>query len=89
PFLNVQDGFLTTHTLETLRLPEPELMREFVGPPGERLRRLFDPTRGIQSGTVQNQDAYMRGKIAQRYYYDQLARALEVAMEEYYGLTGR
>ena len=34
PFLNVQDGFLTTHTVETVRLPEPEFMKEFVGPPG-------------------------------------------------------
>src|SRR5213080_4123060 len=27
PFFNVQDGFLTTHTLESLKLPEPDLMR--------------------------------------------------------------
>ncbi len=89
PFMNIQDGFLTTHTLETLRMPEPELMEDYVGAPGERLRPLFDPVRGIMSGVVQNQDAYMKGKIAQRYYYDQLPRALEVAMEEYHGLTGR
>jgi pyruvate-ferredoxin/flavodoxin oxidoreductase len=89
PFMNVQDGFLTTHTLESIRLPEADLMREFIGPPSERLRPLFDPARGIQSGVVQNQDAYMKGKIAQRYYYDQVARALEVAMEEFHGLTGR
>ena len=25
PFFNVQDGFLTTHTLENVRLPEPDL----------------------------------------------------------------
>ena len=30
-FLNVQDGFLTTHTIENVRLPEPELMKQFVG----------------------------------------------------------
>jgi pyruvate-ferredoxin/flavodoxin oxidoreductase len=89
PFFCVQDGFLTTHTLETIRLPEPELMRDFVGAPKERLRALFDPERGIMSGVVQNQDAYMKGKVAQRFYYDGLARALEVAMEEYHGLTGR
>ena len=28
PFFNVQDGFLTTHTVETVRLPEPEFMKE-------------------------------------------------------------
>jgi len=27
PFFNVQDGFLTTHTVETARLPEPEFMK--------------------------------------------------------------
>jgi pyruvate-ferredoxin/flavodoxin oxidoreductase len=89
PFMNVQDGFLTTHTVETLRLPEEDLMREYIGLPEQRLRPLFDPQRGIMSGVVQNQEAYMRGKIAQRYYYDQLHKALEVAMEEYHGLTGR
>jgi pyruvate-ferredoxin/flavodoxin oxidoreductase len=89
PFMNIQDGFLTTHTLESVLLPEPELMREFIGHPAQRLRPIFDPARGIQSGVVQNQDAYMKGKIAQRYYYDQLARVLEAAMAEYFRLTGR
>ena len=37
PFFNVQDGFLTTHTVETVRLPEPEFMKEFVGDPKEKL----------------------------------------------------
>ncbi|MBW2578297.1 MAG: 2-oxoacid:acceptor oxidoreductase family protein [Deltaproteobacteria bacterium] len=89
PFFNVQDGFLTTHTLETCRLPEPELMKQYIGPPGARVQTVFDPARGIMSGVVQNQDAYMRGKIAQRYYYDRLVEALEVSMQEYHALTGR
>src|SRR5258707_14996985 len=29
PFFSVQDGFLTTHTVETVRLPETEFMREY------------------------------------------------------------
>ena len=33
PFLNVQDGFLTTHTVENVRLLEPELLKMFVGKP--------------------------------------------------------
>ena len=33
PFFNVQDGFLTTHTVEKVRLPELEFMKEFVGKP--------------------------------------------------------
>src|SRR5438094_3592337 len=35
PFFNVQDGFLTTHTVETVRLPEPEFMKEYIGDPKE------------------------------------------------------
>src|SRR6266568_2179774 len=57
PFFNVQDGFLTTHTLESVRLPEPELMLRFIQHP-ERLRNLFDPQNPMQSGVVQNQDSY-------------------------------
>lgn len=68
PFFVVQDGFLTTHTLETIFLPEPELMRKFVGAPGEHVRKLFDPQKPLMTGPVQNQDSYMKGKVAQRYF---------------------
>jgi pyruvate-ferredoxin/flavodoxin oxidoreductase len=30
----------------------------------------------MMSGVVQNQDSYMKGKIAQRYFYDQVKPAL-------------
>lgn len=91
PFFNVQDGFLTTHTVETLRLPEPELMRRFVGDPNaeHRLRDLMDPSHPIMSGVVQNQDSYMKGKIAQRYFYDRLPAITREVMERFYDLTGR
>jgi pyruvate-ferredoxin/flavodoxin oxidoreductase len=91
PFLCVQDGFLTTHTVENVRLPEPELMREFVGDPYAmtRLRNLMNPARPIMSGVVQNQDAYMKGKIAQRFFYDRLPDILQRVMDRYADLTGR
>ena len=91
PFFNVQDGFLTTHTIESLRLPEPELMKQFVGEPnGEhRLRNLMDPAHPIMSGVVQNQDSYMKGKIAQRYFYDRIPSIMHRVTEEFYSLTGR
>jgi len=89
PFFNVQDGFLTTHTLESVWLPEPELMRQFVGAPADRLRSLFDTEQPLLSGPVQNQDSYMKGKVAQRYFYDSVAPALLRAMHEYSELTGR
>ena len=83
PFFVVQDGFLTTHTLENAQLPEDELLREFVGDPRERLTSLFDPATAIMSGVVANQDAYMPGRIGQRAFYERLAPALDAAFAEW------
>jgi pyruvate-ferredoxin/flavodoxin oxidoreductase len=89
PFFNVQDGFLTTHTVETVRLPEPAFMKEYVGDPKEKLVNLMDPANPLMSGVVQNQDSYMKGKIAQRWYYDRIEPALEEAFAEFRRKTGR
>lgn len=89
PFLNVQDGFLTTHTVESVRLIEPEMMKEYVGKPEDKLLNLMDTSNPLMSGVVQNQDSYMKGKIAQRDYYDRCEDALTEAFEEFYRLTGR
>src|SRR5438552_393614 len=89
PFFNAQDGFLTTHTVETVRLPEPEFMKEFVRSPAEKLVNLMDPANPMMSGTVQNQDSYMKGKVAQRWYYDRVMPALEDAFAEFAAKTGR
>ncbi|MBM3811866.1 MAG: pyruvate ferredoxin oxidoreductase [Acidimicrobiia bacterium] len=89
PFLNVQDGFLTTHTIENVLLPEPEMMEIFVGKPEHRLRNMMDPAVPVMSGVVQNQDSYMKGKIAQRAYYDKVLEKTQEAMDEFYRLTGR
>ncbi len=89
PFFNVQDGFLTTHTVETVRLTELEFMKQFIGNPKDKLTNLMDPNNPMMSGVVQNQDSYMKGKIAQRWYYDRIPQALEDAFEEFGNATGR
>ena len=89
PFLNVQDGFLTTHTVESVRLPELDFMKEFIGKPEEKLINLMDTANPMMSGVVQNQDSYMKGKIAQRWYYDRCEPALAEVFELFYKKTGR
>jgi pyruvate-ferredoxin/flavodoxin oxidoreductase len=89
PFFNVQDGFLTTHTVETVRLSEPEFMKEYIGSPKERLINLMDPANPMMSGVVQNQDSYMKGKLAQRWYYDRVEPILEECFDLFYRKTGR
>jgi pyruvate-ferredoxin/flavodoxin oxidoreductase len=89
PFFNIQDGFLTTHTVETVRLPEIDFMKEYIGDPKEKLINLMGTANPVMSGVVQNQDSYMKGKIAQRWYYDRVEPALEESFEEFYRKTGR
>jgi len=89
PFMHVLDGFLVTHTVENVRLPELDLMREYIGPPDAKLTNLMDPYHPVMTGVVQNQDSYMKGRIAQRWYYDLVKPKLVAAMDEYSRLTGR
>jgi pyruvate-ferredoxin/flavodoxin oxidoreductase len=89
PFMVAQDGFLTTHTLENVQLPEDELLREFVGDPRLHIRDLFDPAEALMTGVVQNQDSYMKGRIGQRAYTDRIPEVLAAAMAEWARLTGR
>ena len=49
----------------------------------------MDPQVPLMSGVVQNQDSYMKGKIAQRRYYDRVLPTLKAVMDEYRRLTGR
>jgi len=89
PFIVAQDGFLTTHTFENVLLPEDELLREFLGAPRERVRSYFDPSAPLMTGVVQNQDAYMNGRIGQRAFYHRLAEELRLSMHTWTELTGR
>ena len=89
PFMNVQDGFLTTHTIENVLLPEPEFMKEFIGRPQDKIINLFDVKIPLMTGVVQDQDSYMKGKIAQRHYYVHMRPAIEEAMKTFSEMTGR
>ncbi|MCH8830887.1 MAG: 2-oxoacid:acceptor oxidoreductase family protein [Planctomycetes bacterium] len=89
PIMNVQDGFLVTHTIENVNLPELEFMKQYIGRPQDKLINLFDTDQPLMTGVVQNQDSYMKGKIAQRAYYDECEPALREAFDEFYRKTGR
>ncbi len=89
PMMSVQDGFLGTHTIENLNFPEDDLIRQFLGDPAQKMRPIFDPAFPLQIGVVQNQEAYMLGKIAQRFFYDKLPKIIQDTMDEFHALTGR
>lgn len=89
PFMNVQDGFLITHTIENVLLPEKEFMKEYMGRPQDRILNLFDVDYPLMTGVVQDQDSYMKGKIAQRHYYVHMKPAVLEAMKVFSEATGR
>src|SRR5437870_8466996 len=72
-----------------MRLPELAFMKEYIGAPVDKLMNLFDPANPLMSGVVQNQDSYMKGKIAQRWYYERIEPALDESFAEFYRKTGR
>ncbi|HSG48278.1 MAG TPA: hypothetical protein VLA43_10730, partial [Longimicrobiales bacterium] len=37
PGISAQDGFLTSHVIEDVRLPEPDLIREYLGDPSDMI----------------------------------------------------
>ena len=65
------------------------MREEFVGKQEDKRFNLMDRENRMMSGDVQNQDSYMKGKMAQRWYYDQVEPALAEAFEEFYRKTGR
>jgi pyruvate-ferredoxin/flavodoxin oxidoreductase len=108
PAMVAQDGFLTTHLIEPMQVPEKELIAEYLGdaddlidtptpaqqmlygPKRRRVPSTWDVDRPMQTGVVQNQDAYMQAVAAQRpYFFDHIPALFDRNAEEFQALTGR
>ncbi len=108
PAIVAQDGFLTTHLIEPMMVPEKELVAEFLGdaedlidtptpaqqmlygPKRRRVPSNWDVDNPMQTGVVQNQDAYMQAVAAQRpYFFDHIPALFDRSAEEFHALTGR
>jgi pyruvate-ferredoxin/flavodoxin oxidoreductase len=82
PGICAQDGFRTSHVIESYREPERELIRT--------IPELYDFDYPASLGVVQNQESYAQGVAAQRpFYFDHIAALADRAFEEYEALTGR
>lgn len=108
PAIVAQDGFLTTHLIEPMQVPERELIAEYLGnaddlidtptpaqqmlygPKRRRVPSSWDVDNPMQTGVVQNQDAYMQAVAAQRpYFFDHIPALFDKNAEEFHELTGR
>src|SRR5205085_2226141 len=80
-FLGLPDDIIDTPT------PAQNIL---YGPKRRRIPELWTVDNPVMIGTVQNQDAYMQSVAAQRpYFFDHIAPLTDLAMSEFYELTGR
>ena len=71
------------------RLPPPHLTQTSLGAPHLRVRNRFTPVEPPITSPRRNEDSYMRGPIAKRFFYERVRPALEPAMADFAELTGR
>lgn len=76
PGLNAQDGFLTTHLERTYRMPEPALVREFLGAPEDIIecptdaqKTLFGPTRRRVPKGIDLEHPMLLGPVQNQEHY--------------------
>ena len=91
PFLNIFDGFRTSHEIskidsisdETIKtmMPEDKIM--------EHRKRSLDPDNPVLRGTSQNPDVFFQSREAANLYYDKVPEIVQGVMDEFYEHTGR
>ncbi|MEN8798723.1 MAG: pyruvate:ferredoxin (flavodoxin) oxidoreductase, partial [Flavobacteriaceae bacterium] len=91
PFLNIFDGFRTSHEISKIdsipdevikaMMPEKEIM--------EHKNRSLDPDKPVVRGTSQNPDVFFQAREAANTYYDDVPQIVEDIMADFYNHTGR
>ena len=91
PFLNVFDGFRTSHEISKIdmipddiikaMMPEKEIM--------DHKQRSLDPDHPVIRGTSQNPDVFFQAREAANTYYDRVPEIVQEVMDEFYTHTGR
>ncbi len=91
PFLNVFDGFRTSHEISKIdvipdevikaMMPEKEIM--------EHKGRSLDPDHPVVRGTSQNPDVFFQAREAANTYYDAVPGIVQEVMDDFYKHTGR
>ncbi len=87
PVMVCVDGFVLTHTLEPLEIPEPEQVEAFLPP--YRFSRPLDPTRPLTLGTLVAPEDYTEVRYAHHQAMLRALNLIEAVDEEWQSLTGR
>jgi len=91
PIMHFQDGFRTSHEINTIEALNQETMRDLVDLDALREQRArgLSPLRPVVRGSNQNPDVYMQAVESANTYYDQLPGIIEETMRQVGEATGR
>ncbi len=91
PFLNVFDGFRTSHELNEVEVVDDEAIRTLVRDEdvARHRNRSLNPANPFIKGTAQNPDVFFQSREAANQYIWNVPDTVEEVMKEFYVLTGR
>eukprot|EP00440_Ansanella_granifera_P049780 gb/GFBE01053950.1/.p1 GENE.gb/GFBE01053950.1/~~gb/GFBE01053950.1/.p1 ORF type:complete len:1885 (+),score=518.72 gb/GFBE01053950.1/:1-5655(+) len=91
PIMHFQDGFRTSHEINTIEALNVEHMRDLIDMDALRAQRNrgLSPLAPVVRGSNQNPDVYMQALESANKYYDALPGIVEETMAEVSQLTGR
>jgi pyruvate-ferredoxin/flavodoxin oxidoreductase len=91
PFLNIFDGFRTSHEISKIDAIPDNIIKEMM--PEKKImahkKRSLDPDSPVIRGTSQNPDVFFQAREAANKYYEKVPKILQKTMDEFYKKTGR
>lgn len=91
PFLNIFDGFRTSHELNQVNVIPDNIIREMIDEEdvSKHRKRALNPEHPFVRGTAQNPDVFFQSREACNTYYQQVPAIVEKTMQEFSELTSR
>jgi pyruvate-ferredoxin/flavodoxin oxidoreductase len=91
PFLNIFDGFRTSHELMKVEVIPDEIIHEMIDTDDilTHRKRAMSPENPSIRGTAQNPDVFFQSREAGNPYYNNLPGIIEKMMNKFAELTGR
>ncbi|MDR1227342.1 MAG: pyruvate:ferredoxin (flavodoxin) oxidoreductase [Prevotellaceae bacterium] len=91
PFMNIFDGFRTSHEIQKIEAINGEDLRSLLDQKAlaEFRERALNPNAPVTRGTAQNGDVYFQAREASNRYYDAVPDIVADYMKEISKITGR
>ncbi|MDR1809034.1 MAG: pyruvate:ferredoxin (flavodoxin) oxidoreductase, partial [Prevotella sp.] len=91
PFMNVFDGFRTSHEIQKVEVMEQETLLPLLDQKAlaDFRKRALNPENPVTRGTAQNEDIYFQSREVSNKFYDAVPEIVEKYLAEVSKITGR